>query len=145
MTNWWGTKFHRFVILCIFSDTPSENTRLWQLPNVSSVFINHINSERIKRYCFINIIIELTLSPFYDLYLYPCGRYRRIIKYYIDNVFTLYILNPSALLYIFHVNTYVIISTYVIAKLSLYKQTTSFSVLILCVNTVFVYISWIEF
>ena len=30
--------FHRFVILCECWDTPSKNTGLWQLPNVSSGF-----------------------------------------------------------------------------------------------------------
>ena len=29
---------HKFVMLCICWDTPSENTGLWQLPNVSSAF-----------------------------------------------------------------------------------------------------------
>ena len=31
------SKFHRFVILCICWDTPSEKTCLWQLPIVSRV------------------------------------------------------------------------------------------------------------
>ena len=33
-----GWVFHRFVILCMCWDTPSENISLWQLPIVSSVF-----------------------------------------------------------------------------------------------------------
>ena len=33
-----SSNFHRFVILCICCDTPSEKTGLWQLPIVSSVF-----------------------------------------------------------------------------------------------------------
>ena len=36
--NQLSSNFHRFVILCICWDTPSENTGLWQLPIVSSVF-----------------------------------------------------------------------------------------------------------
>ena len=32
-----SSNFHRFVILCICWDTPSEKTGLWQLPKVSSV------------------------------------------------------------------------------------------------------------
>ena len=37
-----SSNFHRFVILCICWDTPSEKTGLWQLPKVSRVF-NHSN------------------------------------------------------------------------------------------------------
>ena len=33
-----SSNVHRFVILCICWDTPSEKTGLWQLPIVSSVF-----------------------------------------------------------------------------------------------------------
>ena len=33
-----SSNFHRFVILCICWDTPSEKTGVWQLPIVSSVF-----------------------------------------------------------------------------------------------------------
>ena len=33
-----SSNFHKFVILCICWDTPSEKTGLWQLPIVSSVF-----------------------------------------------------------------------------------------------------------
>ena len=33
-----SSNFHRFVILCICWDTPSEKTGLWQLPIVSNVF-----------------------------------------------------------------------------------------------------------
>ena len=33
-----SSNFHRFVILCICWDTPSEKTCLWQLPTVSSGF-----------------------------------------------------------------------------------------------------------
>ena len=33
-----SSNVHRFVILCICWDTPSENTGLWQLPKVSSAF-----------------------------------------------------------------------------------------------------------
>ena len=35
---WRRVFFHRFVILCIWWDTPSEETGLWQLSIVSSVF-----------------------------------------------------------------------------------------------------------
>ena len=37
-----SSNFHRFVILCICWDTPSEKTGLWQLPIVSSVFKGNI-------------------------------------------------------------------------------------------------------
>ena len=33
-----GSNFHRFVILSLCWDTPSEKTGLWQLPKVSSAF-----------------------------------------------------------------------------------------------------------
>ena len=33
-----SSNFHRFVILCVCWDTPSEKTVLWQLPKVSSAF-----------------------------------------------------------------------------------------------------------
>ena len=36
-------KFHRFVILCIYWDTPSENTGLWQSPKVYPAFKNSIH------------------------------------------------------------------------------------------------------
>ena len=38
VTNWMISNFHRFLILCICWDTPSEKTGLCQLPIVSSVF-----------------------------------------------------------------------------------------------------------
>ena len=30
---------YQFIIVCLYWDTPSENTSLWQLPNLSSTFI----------------------------------------------------------------------------------------------------------
>ena len=36
--NQLGSNFHRFEIVCICWDTPSEKTGLWQLPIVSSAF-----------------------------------------------------------------------------------------------------------
>ena len=37
-----SSNVHKFVILCICWDTPSEKTGLWQLPIVSNVFKRHV-------------------------------------------------------------------------------------------------------
>ena len=44
--------FHYFVILCIFRDTPSKNTGLWQLTNVSSAFSCFVVQNPRQRICF---------------------------------------------------------------------------------------------
>ena len=52
-----SSNFHRLVILCICWGTPSEKTCLWQLPIVSSVFMNSFITSlfRSLQYCIIQL------------------------------------------------------------------------------------------
>ena len=67
-----SSNFHRFIILCICWDTPSEKTGLWQLPIVSSVFKDSTSLYKKKVMKLINVLhypyeeitpLEANVSP----------------------------------------------------------------------------------
>ena len=57
-------KFHKFIILCICWDAPSENTGLKQLPKVSSAFKNRVSKNDLTHQC------EKAVSAFFFSHKY---------------------------------------------------------------------------
>ena len=73
-----SSNFHRFVILCICWDIPSEKTCLWQLPIVSSVFNSELKTFPNGQF------LQCCFSMPYRI-ITPCG-----INIPRDRVYTLY-------------------------------------------------------
>ena len=70
--DWLSSNFHRFVILCICWDTPSEKTGLWQLPIVSCkelVKFNHVVAIKLTKKAALNCSTDLILFSSFNLYI----------------------------------------------------------------------------